>query len=485
MKKLLKIVLTIFMAMALAIQLPVNLVSLVSAEDEETNDFELVCTQTTLYLGSSPDFGYVYINTEIDDYDEDYVLSKEGIITQPEYLDDALRFEAISEGTVTITAIVTVDDEVVFEDSVEITVVNYLDVIADNSIEDPNNSDCYFVYDVLSEEDKTIEITEYYNSEEDSCPVTIKIPSTINGYTVVSIGEGSFIGYGDAWTITIPDTVTNIGYWAFIDCYSSTTITVPASVTSMADEVFGCPMLNVYSNSYALQYAIDKNIDYTIIDDDSDNNDAEKTEKTFYIDCNGIHASASYSLSELLTADELNSDSYIEFILSVADANDTVTDEEMAIIESKLGEYIGIQYLDIDLTKNVDGVLSDITSTSGKISVIVDIPDTLIETVGDTSGKYVVVRLHDGVVEILEDLDNDDDKVTFATDKFSTYAIAFVETTVTTSSTDDTTTTTNSESTTSTVSNVQTSDESQLVAYTLLGGIALLGIYCTRKKKYN
>ncbi len=537
MKKLLKIVLSVFMVMALAIQLPVNLVSVVNAyggmhvdydwwyeaSDDLTyygiinddNTVELVLcyfadsfdeetlvipgvmegyTVTTIgraYLVQGDYYEERYYNYELPETVTSVVVPD--TVTTIEayafYHCTSLESIIIPSNVVEIGEYAFTDSQVlyVYEDSYALQYAKdngYNYVIIENTslgetyVEDTENPGYYFVYEVISEEDKTAKLVDYYHDEE-AYPYSVNIPSILNGYTVTTIGSYAFDVCGDIQVFTIPDTVTTFEDYAFTNCWNYT-MTIPASVINIGEYAISeyfVGTLRVYSNSVALQYAIDNNIKYVIIDDTED----KEGEKAFDVIFEGVHASASYSLNELLTEEELNNDSYIEFILSVYDANDTVTDEEKAIIENILGEYIGIQYLDINLMKNVDGVLSDISSTSSNIMVIVDLPESLMETVGDTEGKYVIVRLHDGVAEILEDLDDVDYTVTFETDKFSTYAIAFIGTTDTTTSSVDSTT----DTTTTTTGSVQTGDESQLAAYALLGGIALLGVLYIRKKRYN
>ncbi|MGN0539011.1 MAG: leucine-rich repeat domain-containing protein [Candidatus Fimenecus sp.] len=138
-----------------------------------------------------------------------------------------------------------------------------------------------FEYSVISEEDKTCEITKYKGSA-----TNLAIPSTLDGYSVTTIGDRAFEDCTSLASITIPDSVTSIGLgafdntayyndatnWendvlyigkylikakdtisgdyvvkygtktiadhAFYDCISLASITIPNSVTSIGDGAF-------------------------------------------------------------------------------------------------------------------------------------------------------------------------------------------------------------------------------------------------------
>lgn len=73
----------------------------------------------------------------------------------------------------------------------------------------------------------------------------LEIPSTIDGYTVVTIGntkngydDGAFEECSGLTGITIPNTVTTIGYRAFYNCTGIKSLTLPDSITSIQGGAF-------------------------------------------------------------------------------------------------------------------------------------------------------------------------------------------------------------------------------------------------------
>ncbi len=78
--------------------------------------------------------------------------------------------------------------------------------------------------------------------------------------------------------------------------------------------------------------------------------------------------------------------------------------------------------LNITLEKVVDGVVTNINNLSEEIELVLTIPEELR---GDEK-KFVVLRVHNGEVSVLDDLDDNDNTITIKTNKFSTYTIVEV-----------------------------------------------------------
>lgn len=121
----------------------------------------------------------------------------------------------------------------------------------------------------------------------------------------------------------------------------------------------------------------------------------------------------------------------LEVVLVVKDGTATVSKSSRTRLEQAAGEYNIGQYLDISLIKylTVNGQTDDgimITTTSGMITVSVKIPDSMINTDKSIERSFIVLRNHEGTAQILDSrYDADNQTLTFQTDQFSDYAIAY------------------------------------------------------------
>lgn len=100
-----------------------------------------------------------------------------------------------------------------------------------------------------------------------------------------------------------------------------------------------------------------------------------------------------------------------------------VNAQDKKVLEDHIDENVNIaQYLDINiLVKADDQVIGEINQLNKEITFTVAIPEDLMKD-GRT---FYIIRVHDGKAETLETVENEDGTLTFKTDKFSTYALAY------------------------------------------------------------
>lgn len=105
--------------------------------------------------------------------------------------------------------------------------------------------------------------------------------------------------------------------------------------------------------------------------------------------------------------------------------------EEVALIEKELSKYTLAGYYGVAVlasTPDEDVVDPRITETLEPIEVKLELPKDLPAVKEGFTRKYVVIRVHNGEATVIKDVkDNGDGTVTFKSDKFSTYALAYVD----------------------------------------------------------
>lgn len=106
-------------------------------------------------------------------------------------------------------------------------------------------------YNILSEEDRTVEVTYYdYYTGFDAMKVIVPEEFIFEGetYKVTSIGEAAFRNSTSLMAVVIPNSVTLIGGSAFLGCSSLESVVIGNSVTSIGISAFwGCTSLDSIS----------------------------------------------------------------------------------------------------------------------------------------------------------------------------------------------------------------------------------------------
>ena len=120
----------------------------------------------------------------------------------------------------------------------------------------------------------------------------------------------------------------------------------------------------------------------------------------------------------------LNGNKVISTEVQVTPVKETeVNAQDKKVLEGHIDENVNIaQYLDINiLVKAADQVIGKVNELDKEVIFTVAIPEDLMKE-GRT---FYVIRVHDGKAEKLETVENEDGTLTFKTDKFSTYALAY------------------------------------------------------------
>ena len=119
-------------------------------------------------------------------------------------------------------------------------------------------------------------------------------------------------------------------------------------------------------------------------------------------------------------------------------ATTNIADTDKQNVEAEAKKIMGsdiskVVYFDADLFKSVtkEGTTtkSQITEPGTEIEVSVSLPESLVQTDSTISRAYKIIRLHNGEVDSFDAaFDKETGTLTFKTDRFSTYAIAFTDT---------------------------------------------------------
>ncbi len=127
-------------------------------------------------------------------------------------------------------------------------------------------------------------------------------------------------------------------------------------------------------------------------------------------------------ITETLTEEEkyaVLTGSNVSFNVEIADNTSSIDESMKKTMQQKIG-YKPIAYFDFVILKTSNGMTTMIENTNSNLEVVVPIP---AEYRGKGK-KFYIIRNHNGVVDLLDDIGLSDDTVAFRTDRFSQYAIA-------------------------------------------------------------
>ncbi len=168
---------------------------------------------------------------------------------------------------------------------------------------------------------------------------------------------------------------------------------------------------------------------------DSDNSDV-KTDINVSVSVDegapstGLADSTEDIIKAVLTEDEAKQAENgvkVDIALTVKDNSSNITEDEKKLINSNLKDnQVAGCILDIQLQKIVGSQKSDVYELNSAINVKVKLNADLINKDSSKTRKYSVIRIHNGVSDILNaTFDEATGELTFATDRFSTYVVVY------------------------------------------------------------
>ena len=156
---------------------------------------------------------------------------------------------------------------------------------------------------------------------------------------------------------------------------------------------------------------------------------------------------------------------------------DTEEKEEILkeIDDMKLGTFINVE-----LIKKIGSYTSNITKTKGDIRISFVLPEALKNTDNKITRTYYIMRNHEGEITLIPvEFDEETSVVTFATDRFSTYAIVYKDSSVDNNTNADGDTNAGADSNLDAVP--ETGDTSGMYIYVLVACMAIAVFVCKNK----
>ena len=119
----------------------------------------------------------------------------------------------------------------------------------------------------------------------------------------------------------------------------------------------------------------------------------------------------------------------IQVWIEATDISVTVSQTDKDLIDSKKGNTTIGMYFDIDLLKQIGSDSPvNITDTDGAVTITLKVPSSLINSNSSVTRTYQIIRVHDGVAAVISCTYNAADQtISYETNQFSTYALAYVD----------------------------------------------------------
>ena len=170
--------------------------------------------------------------------------------------------------------------------------------------------------------------------------------------------------------------------------------------------------------------------------------DSPITEATLDNDKSELIAAGGIFTADEKTAIENGADARVWLEIAKTDEADISAADKLAVTkeaEKIMGENPDIMFFDANLFRQVaDGGKTQLHEPGIAIKITIGVPSELLNHDKSMIREYKIIRLHDGVTDVLSGSFNEStNEFTFETDKFSTYAIAYADRSVNDGGSDD------------------------------------------------
>ena len=275
---------------------------------------------------------------------------------------------------------------------------------------DPNNKDDSYASNnklsvskidtVISEGQKTT--VEYYDI-------------SIDGGNVTSVNDaGEFTVAVPGWAYNAQLSEGQERIYSVVTYHNNETRTIPATDNGDGTITFASDKFSTFAVAFK-----DIEIQGSIEDITDKKNNACDAQLSLSLDA---------IANKLLTAEEFEqmaSGQDVKVYLQVNDISSTVSSTDKGLINGVKGNSNVSMYLNIDLLKEVGSTSTKVTETNGKVKITLQIPSELINTNSSVTRTFSIIRIHNGVATVLDCTTIDSQTISFETDQFSTYALAY------------------------------------------------------------
>lgn len=193
---------------------------------------------------------------------------------------------------------------------------------------------------------------------------------------ITDVPEQMFYMCDSLSSVILNSTITSIGSYAFANCQSLKYLEIPQSVTSIANTAFqnDSITLGVYTDSYAHQYAVEKGIDYILLDAPTEPpTEPEPTEPE--------------PTEPETTEPETQPGTEVTFLLGDADGDSFVTITDVTLIQRLLADMIEDSDGMIELRSSVDGDPLNVTHATKIQRFLADIE--VLEPINTTVTRII------------------------------------------------------------------------------------------------